>query len=1265
MKGNNSTILGEISQINDDNRLLEIFEKSDDFEIRYAIVNLIDDDGILYRILSTEENPFIKGIALERISTDLIGWDDFKGLEKYEKISYIERCNDESLIYSAALNDEDFHVRTAAIYRISDTDSLSKIASSHSDYDTRIVCYKKLNGQSLMEEIKGENITESRISLVEGMASEKFLKDIMVNDPDREVKTAALKRLMGTGFYFKVLKDVIDSDNLGPVYDKVSFIERASDESEVLGLVENDDFHLRAAAIHRISDWDFLSRMADTHPDYTTRLVLYKKLKGWSFLDEITGENLEESHKSLVKHLDNENFIKDIAFNDSSPAVKIAALKKLDSPKFYLSIVKNAENENEVTEIIANISDESQLFYTAVIGSSSEHIVKNAINNIANPQLLFELYRRGPDLIRKTAMRKLILGNVFSTERIADKISIDNMILSITPQDVLADMAMNDSSWRVRMDVVAYIEDADVLADIAKSDSDQDVRIFTVKRIEDTDLLLDLAMNDSDQSVRRAAVKCIRDTDLLADIAENNSIMEIRRIAAQKIGRTDDQCETEYNHSNSEEINDVDNNALADIAMNGSNDTARFQAVENITDEDILYDIAINCNHFGIAATAASNITDENILIDITKGTAPTPVRETATEKINDKNVLAEIALNDPDYNVRWEAIKKINDYDILEEVFRKDSTRQNRMEALKRIRNSDKLKKLLLEDHGYLPIESYTSFERNYDKTIYESMGTETYDWILDMISDESSLRDLVYEKLFGDFRLLVVQRLRSEDVLRDLALNDLDYRIRRKAIRNRNLSDEETLVKIFQKDRNDVVRLEALRHIHNPDFIEELADDLNPLIRAYALERLERTYEPNDDSFSSQDIDLTSIEKTEDENVLYAMANHAPSSSIRRYAFDKITDINILVKLVCNNREFANRALKKINDKKLLLNIALYCNDPAIQRKAVKKIDDEEFLLDAVQANPYNDISQYVVDRIRDESRLEVIAFNNSNPFNRKAAVNKIQSPDILIRLGEVECEEIVCNAIVRKCHDRGLLEYIGLSNPCKTVRRYVGDIIDDDKVLCKLASKECEFDNRREMISRIGDEKCVVSLLKRESNEKVFKGVFKIADTQRLIDLARKSNLDVAKKYALKNINDMSILRDFICSSPFTSREPKDKSTWKGIQFTYEDITTCLSILSRQDFNDIKMIEEFLIENNIYMCAEIYALRDKVEDIPSIYRIVLNCKSSNVRRVFKDKLKYQKSPDFDDKDEDDAPKGLGALFRDDKDEDDAPIGLGALFR
>ena len=1314
LKGDNSAMLSKISKIHDDNKLLEIFKKSDDFEIRYAVVNLIGDDEVLYEIFSIDENPFIKSIALERISTDILDFDDFSGLDEYEKISYIEKCNDESLFYTLAHNDDDFYVRTAAIYRISDIGSLSKIADCHDDYDTRVVCYKKLNGQSLAEEITYENLTDSRINLVESIDSEKFIKDILINDSDFEVRVAALKRLMGTGFYFTVLRDVLTNDNLEQMYDKISFIKNTGDESALFELARNDnDFHVRAAAIHRISDWDFLSKMADTHSDYNTRLVLYKKLKGWSFHDEITKENLDQSHKSLVKHIDNENFLKDIAAYDSSLEVKIAALKKLGMPDFYLTILASTDDENELKRLIDNTSDESQLFDITCFGSSNQTIIENAINNIANPSLLFELYRRGPDLVRKTAMRKLVLGNVFSTERIADKIDIIFMILSIAGEDILtdivkndsdyhvrrqavdhikdpdilahvamndsegyvrkaaveriedadllADIAMNDSNRNVRKSAVNHIRDADILADVAMNDSDPNVRKSAVNNIKDADLLAHVAMNDSDRDVRKAAVERIEDADVLADVAMNDSLVYVRRAAVERIGDEDILADIAMNNSieeirriaagkigknDSEEISDVDNNALADIAMNGSDYNARLQAVENITDEDVLLDIAINCNHDYVAEQAAFNITDEDVLIDLARGKCGIPVRYAAAQKINDKNVLAEIALSDPDYEVRYVAIKKIDDDDVLEEVLRNDSSTNARIEALKRIKDGDKLKNLLLENYGYFSVESFTEFVRNYDKTIYESMGTGIYETVLDRISDESVFEELVYGKLFGDFRLLVVQRLKSGDVLMDLALNDPDYRVRRQAIRNPNLSDEKTIVKILQKDRNDAVRLEALMQIDNPDIIEELADDLNPLIRTYALDRLGRTFEVNEDAVSFEDIDLASILKIEDENVLYSIVNHAPSSSIRRYAFDKITDANILTKLACNNREFANRALNKIDDNRLLLNIALYCNDPTAQRKAVKKIDDEELLLEAVQANPYNDISQYVVDHITDESCLEIIAFNNSNPFNRKAAVNKIQSQEVLIRLGEVECEEIVCTAIVRKCRDRELLEYMGLSNPCKTVRRYIGSLVDDDELLYKLTLKECEFDNRREMISRIGDEKSIVSLLKREYLDNVFKGDFNITDSNLLIDLARNSHAVVGRRYALGNIDDISVLRDFICSSPFSSREPEDDSLWKCIRYDRDDIPICLSILSWPDFKDMKMIEEFLIENDIYMCGELFDVRNKVDDIPSVYRIALHCKSANVRRLFKQKLEYPKR-NRHEPDENREPIGLGALF------------------
>ena len=230
--------------------------------------------------------------------------------------------------------------------------------------------------------------------------------------------------------------------------------------------------------------------------------------------------------------------------------------------------------------------------------------------------------------------------------------------------------------------------------------------------------------------------------------------------------------------------------------------------------------------------------------------------------------------------------------------------------------------------------------------------------------------------------------------------------------------------------------MRLEALRRIDDEDLLEDITTDLNPVMRLHAFERLGKDIDINEDYIAFEDIDLSSIETIEDENMLYAIVNDAPSAAIRKYAFEKINDEHILADLACHNREYMNKALDKITDKLLLLNIALYCTAQSMKRKAIKKIDDEEFLLEAVQANPYNDISAYIVDRIRDESNLEIIAFNNSNPFNRKAAVNKIQSHDILKRLGEVECEEVVCTAIVRKCRDKDLLEYIGLSNPCKTL-------------------------------------------------------------------------------------------------------------------------------------------------------------------------------------------------------------------------------------
>ena len=795
----------------------------------------------------------------------------------------------------------------------------------------------------------------------------------------------------------------------------------------------------------------------------------------------------------------------------------------------------------------------------------------------------------------------------------------------------MADVLRNDSSVYVRMAAVERIDDEVVLADAARNDSYVPVRRLAVERIADEDVLIDVAMNDCESEVRRIAVKKIGGWNVLADILRNESNGDI-----------------DLSHGD----------VLADAARNDPDRDVRIDAVKRIYDEDVLIDVARNDFDRDVRMAAVERIDDEAVLAEFARNSYYDVGGKEALLGISDDDILADIARNCLDVNLREYAVEMIHDENILLEFLRNDSDMMIRERALKNINDADTLQKLVLENFGYFACDSYSAFKRNYNKLIYEFIGPDVYADVLDKLSDESVLIDLVHEKLFSDFRVLVVRRLTSPDVLRNLALNDSDYHVRMEAVKNPNLSDNKTFVEIMQSDYNDAVRFEALRRIEEGDMLEDAINDLNPLIRLYAFGRLENDFALNRNDVSLKEIDLSSIETIEDENALYSIANSSIPASVRRHAFEKINDEYLLANIACCNGELANIALNRITDKLLLLNVALYGMDFSVRRKAVKKIDDEEFLLKVVQNNPWNGISEYIVDRIRDESLLEIIASNNSNPYIRKAAVNSIQSQDILTRLGEIESDELVCIAIARKTQNKGLLEYMGISNPCKTVRRYVESRInDDDELLYRLAQKEYEHDNKRDMMSKMTNEEYVVNLLKRETWYKVFHVDYKITNSDLLIDLAKNSVLSSeAKQYALKHIQDKSILKEFIYASPFCSKKPKCKSLWEGIRYSDYDLMLCISILRRLDFNDMDLIADFLIENNFPPYCSISRIADKVTEIPSIYRIVLNCKSNEVRRLFKPKLEYvirhvNEGHDYDFEDESDAQdraiRALGALF------------------
>lgn len=64
---------------------------------------------------------------------------------------------------------------------------------------------------------------------------------------------------------------------------------------------------------------------------------------------------------------------------------------------------------------------------------------------------------------------------------------------------------------------------------------DRKKRLEAVKELDDQEILIDLAQNDSDSDVRAAAVKKVNDKSVLISISENDPDLDVREAAVKRL----------------------------------------------------------------------------------------------------------------------------------------------------------------------------------------------------------------------------------------------------------------------------------------------------------------------------------------------------------------------------------------------------------------------------------------------------------------------------------------------------------------------------------------------------------------------------------------------------------------------------------------------------------------------------------------------------------------------------------------------------------
>lgn len=145
----------------------------------------------------------------------------------------------------------------------------------------------------------------------------------------------------------------------------------------------------------------------------------------------------------------------------------------------------------------------------------------------------------------------------------------------------------------VRLEAIKELNDQNILVELAKNDSDSNVRSAAVKKISDESVLIDIAKNDSDSDVRNEAIKKITDESAVVDIIKNESSRMV--------------CESGFEKINKEEY-------LSDIAKNAFNWSIRCRAIELIDDETTLKYIAKNDSEERVRRDAIKKINNKGFL---------------------------------------------------------------------------------------------------------------------------------------------------------------------------------------------------------------------------------------------------------------------------------------------------------------------------------------------------------------------------------------------------------------------------------------------------------------------------------------------------------------------------------------------------------------------------------------------------------------------------------------------------------------------------
>jgi len=380
-----------------------------------------------------------------------------------------------------------------------------------------------------------------------------------------------------------------------------------------------------------------------------------------------------------------------------------------------------------------------------------------------------------------------------------------------------------------------------------------------------------------------------------------------------------------------------------------------------------LADIAKNAKWLNDRVVAVEKLSDQKILADIAKYDEARTVRLSAIEKLTDQIILAYIAKNDKEEFVRQSAIQNPNltDQKLLADIAENDKDGGVRGAALEKL-SDQKILMYFVQD------------KENPDRW-----------WAIKKLTDQTMLAKIALEDSFdGD---IAFRKLRAQAQLEKTGEVNKDRLVR---LIYKFISAFES---VPNKRREDLMMtiLPAIRVLNYPDVILAVGEiisiktEYTEIVRSYTGSlsgkkegeifscwiKVQKLSEPisytwkTDFPFVTHSLDF-----------LPSVVN--PMDLIRNQ-FGKINDNKLLADIAinCDIHDFRLTAVKNLKDQSLLGDIANKNCDPSIRILAVERLTDQKILADLANNVKDEEISKAALGRMTDQKLLAEIVKNKEN--------------------------------------------------------------------------------------------------------------------------------------------------------------------------------------------------------------------------------------------------------------------------------------------